>query len=59
MISDKVEDIQSKLHKKVLPFLSRHILQTKGENTTIRAFVAVSIAKVIRKLPVDLFSLHL
>jgi U3 small nucleolar RNA-associated protein 20 len=59
MISDKVEDIQSKLHKKVLPFLNRHILQTKGENTTIRAFVAVSIAKVIRKLPVDLFSLHL
>ena len=47
------------MHKKVLPFLNRHILQTKGENTTIRAFVAVSIAKVIRKLPVDLFSLHL
>ena len=59
MISDKVEDIQQKLHKKVLPLLSRHILQTKGENSTIRAFVAVSIAKVIRKLPVDLFSLHL
>jgi len=34
-------------------------LQTKGENTTIRSFVAVSIAKVIRKLPVEQFSLYL
>ena len=31
----------------------------KGEKKTIRSFVAVSIAKVIRKLPVSSFSLHL
>lgn len=52
MLSDKVEDIQAKLQKKVLPLLQRHIIQTKGENTIIRSFVAVSIAKVIRRLPV-------
>ncbi len=34
-------------------------MQTKGENTTIRSFVAVAIAKVIRKLPVPAFKLHL
>ena len=59
MLSDKVEDIQAKLQKKVLPLLQRHIIQTKGENTVIRSFVAVSIAKVIRRLPVQQFTLYL
>ena len=59
MIADNVEDIQQKFQKKVLPLLQRHILQVKGENTTIRSFVAVSLAKVIRKLPVKEFTMYL
>ena len=49
----KVLTVQKRLLKKVLPILQRHLTQTKKEITTIRSFVAVSIAKVIRRLPVD------
>ncbi len=57
--TNKAEVIQNQLLKKVLPLLQRHLIEVKGEKKTIRAFVAVSIAKVIRRLPVGMFKLYL
>lgn len=54
-----MDTIQKRLQKKVLPILQRHLTQQKKDTATIRSYVAVTIAKVIRKLPVDQFKLHL
>jgi len=56
-----VLDMQKKLALKILPLLSRHLteIQTKvatNETTPIRSYVAVCIAKIIRKLPVSQFT---
>jgi len=46
----------------VLPLLQRHLTEAKkkdDEKQVIRSYVAVSIAKVIRKLPVNSFKIQL
>lgn len=61
---DFKKKIQMKLQRKVLPVLQRHLFDSsnkravdkKGNNKKpIRSFVAVAIAKIIRKLPIPLF----
>ncbi len=50
---DKLEDIQKKLFYKVLPILERHLTDTADEEEQhhVRTFVAISIVRTIRKLP--------
>lgn len=53
--------IQKKLALKILPQLQRHLTEIKtkvatNEATPIRGYVAICIAKLIRKLPVSQFT---
>ena len=65
MDAARVRDVQDKLVKKVLPLLQRHLQETANKKDKrdgvlpIRGFVAVSIAKVIRKLPIHQFKVQL
>ena len=54
--------MQERLKTAVLPVLQRHLTDAgstikgkEGEGKKVRTFVAVSVAKIIRKLPMDLF----
>jgi hypothetical protein len=57
-----IKDVQGRLSNAVLPVLQRHLTDAgstikgkEGEGKKVRTFVAVSVAKIIRKLPVDQF----
>lgn len=51
-VDNTVTDIQEKIRKNILPMLERHVVE-KGESPNIRSFVILSIARLIRKLPVE------
>lgn len=63
---ERVEQIQSKIEKQVLPIIERHLSEEgagkREDNSSdcrFRSFVVVCYAKAIRKLPVHSFRRHL
>ena len=55
---ERVIDIQTKLLNKVLPVLEAHLTEN-NDKRTVRGFVAVCYAKIIRKLPPNKFNVKL
>jgi len=58
LTESQVLDIQSKLLNRVLPVLERHLTE-KGDKHSVRGFVVICLAKIIRKLPLPKFNTRL